>query len=54
LEIAGRSRKSDFEAAWQQRLLRLAERTTNGFYLCVIEFETLTGRLLFRPESTEK
>ena len=48
LEIAGRSRKPDFEAGWQQRLHRLEERATSGFYLCVIEFESLTGRLLFR------
>jgi len=48
LEIAGRSRRSDFQAAWQQRLERLQERTTGGFYLCVVELETPTGRLFFR------
>jgi hypothetical protein len=48
LEIAGRSRRSDFEAAWQQRLQRLEERTSGGFYLCVLEWESPTGRLLFR------
>lgn len=42
------SRKSDFDVAWQKRLHRLEKRATSGFYLCVIEFETLTGRLLFR------
>jgi hypothetical protein len=50
LEVAGRSRKADFEAAWQQRLHRLEDRATSGFYLCVIECESLTGRMLFRPE----
>jgi hypothetical protein len=48
LEIAGRSRRSDFEVAWQQRLQRLGERATGGFYLCVVELETPSGRLLFR------
>jgi hypothetical protein len=47
LEIAGRSRHSDFEVAWQQRLQRLKERTTGSFYLCVIELQTPAGRLLF-------
>jgi hypothetical protein len=47
LEIAGRSRRSDFEATWQQRLQRLRERATGSFYLCVLELETPAGRLLF-------
>jgi len=45
LEIAGRSRRSDFEVAWQQRLQRLKERASDNFYLCVMEWETPTGRL---------
>jgi hypothetical protein len=47
LEIAGRSRRSDFETAWRQKWQRLADRWTNGFYLCVAEFEGATGRLAF-------
>jgi hypothetical protein len=46
LEIAGRSRRADVEVAWQQRLQRLTERSRGGFYLCVIELETPTGRLI--------
>jgi hypothetical protein len=47
LEIAGRSRRSDFEVAWKQKWQRLAERWRGNFYLCVSEFETTTGRLAF-------
>src|SRR5205807_171715 len=47
LEIAGRSRRSDFEVAWRQRIERLSERRATGFYLCVAEFEGATGRLAF-------
>lgn len=47
LEIAGRSRKSDFAVAWQQRWNRLTERRPAGFYLCVVEWETPAGRLAF-------
>lgn len=47
LEIAGRSRQTDFEAAWQQRLQRLKERAGSGFYLGVVEFQTPSGRLMF-------
>lgn len=46
LEIAGRSRRSDLEHAWQQRIARLAG-TSDGFYLSVIEFDTPRGRLAF-------
>jgi hypothetical protein len=49
LEIAGRSRQSDFEVAWQQRLERLQARAAGSFYLCVMELETPAGRLMFRP-----
>lgn len=47
LEIAGRSRRSDLEAAWRQRWERLADQWGSGFYLCVAEFERSTGRLAF-------
>lgn len=48
LEVAGRSRRRDFGAAWQQRWQRLTERPGSGFYVCVVEFETPAGRLAFR------
>ena len=48
LEIAGRSRKADFSAAWQQKWQRLSDRAQGGFYLCIVEFESLSGRLWFR------
>ena len=48
LEVAGRSRRSDFGAAWQQRWQRLAGRPGSGFYVCVVEFETPAGRLAFQ------
>jgi hypothetical protein len=48
LEIAGRSRRSDFSAAWQQRWQRLSEGRSGGFYVCVAEFETPAGQLAFR------
>jgi hypothetical protein len=47
LEIAGRSRRSDAEAAWQERLDRLRNRASEGFYLCVIELETPAGKLAY-------
>lgn len=47
LEIAGRSRRVDLETAWQQRLARLADRGSGGFYVSVVEFETPAGRLAF-------
>ena len=53
LEIAGRSRHSDFEVAWQERFQRLQERATGSFYLCVIELQTPAGRLLFSTERCE-
>jgi hypothetical protein len=48
LEIAGRSRRKDFECAWQQKWQRLTETVAGGFYVCVAEFETPTGRLAFQ------
>jgi hypothetical protein len=47
LEVAGRSRRSDFETAWEQRWKRLKERATDSYYLCVIETDTCSGRLQF-------
>ena len=47
LEVAGRSRASDFEPTWQKKWQRLSERTSRGFYVCVVEFETPKGRLTF-------
>ena len=46
LEVAGRSRKNDFSAAWNERWRRLAEGST-GFYVSVTEFETPASRLGF-------
>ncbi len=48
LEIAGRSRRRDLDTAWEQKQPRLLERSERGCYLCVSEFETATGRLMFQ------
>jgi hypothetical protein len=48
LEIGGRSRRRDADAAWEQKQPRLLQRSERGTYLCVCEFETFTGRLAFR------
>ena len=48
LEIAGRSRRSDLEVAWQQKWQRLSETQEGGCYVCVVEFESPSGRLAFR------
>jgi hypothetical protein len=47
LEIAGRSRRVDLDAAWQQKWKRLRARGPQGCYVCVCEFETPAGRLAF-------
>ena len=47
LEIAGRSRHRDLQAAWGDRRNRLAARLDSGFFVCVVEFETPSGRLAF-------
>jgi len=47
LEVAGRSRRSDFQSAWDVRWQRLSDRLGAGFYVCVSEFETPAGRLGF-------
>ena len=49
LEIAGRSRRSDLTAAFEQRWLRLSKTTSGGFYVCAVEFESLAGQLAFHP-----
>jgi hypothetical protein len=49
LEIAGRSRRADFSVAWQERVDRLKDRATGGFYLCVVELQSPAGRLMFNP-----
>jgi hypothetical protein len=47
LEVAGRSRRSDFQSAWDVRWNRLADRSNSGFFVCISEFETPAGRLAF-------
>jgi hypothetical protein len=47
LEVAGRSRKGDFQTAWNERWHRLTEGSTAGFYVSVTEFETPVSRLRF-------
>ena len=47
LEIAGRSRRRDLDAAWQQKQQRLTDRSGPGFYICVVEFESPAARLAF-------
>jgi hypothetical protein len=47
LEVAGRSWKKDFDAAWELRWRRLANRSSAAFYVFVAEFETPAGRLAF-------
>jgi hypothetical protein len=47
LEVAGRSRRSDFASAWQQKLGRLKKLYGIGFMLCVAEFESPAGKLAF-------
>jgi hypothetical protein len=48
LEIGGRSRRRDLDAAREQKQPRLLERSERACYLCVSEFEAFTGRLAFR------
>jgi hypothetical protein len=47
LEVAGRSRRSDLDAAWQTRWRRLSDRLGSGFFVCVAEFESPSARLAF-------
>ncbi len=47
LEVAGRSRRRDFQIAWDERWAKLSQREGEHFFLCVTEFETPYGRLRF-------
>jgi hypothetical protein len=47
LEVAGRTRRSDFASAWGQKWGRLTEQVRQGFFVCVVEFETPAGRMWF-------
>jgi hypothetical protein len=49
MEIGGRSHQSDFGTAWKQKWDNSREREGGRFFLCVIEFETPSGRLAFHP-----
>lgn len=53
LEVAGRSRKNDIKAAWQRKWHRLCDIWGSSFYLCVVEFETRTGKLAFHATGAE-
>jgi hypothetical protein len=48
LEIGGRSRRRDLDSAWEQKWDNLSQREGGRFFLCVVEFETMTGRLAFQ------
>lgn len=54
LEVAGRSRRADFQAAWDIRWNRLSERCESGFFVGVSEFETPSGRLAFAPSNKRR
>jgi hypothetical protein len=47
LEIAGRSRRKDFDAAWLARKERLDQFGVKGYFLIVVEFETPRAQLAF-------
>jgi len=47
LEITGRSRSRDLQAAWNAHWNRLTDRLDTGFFVCGVEFETPSGRLAF-------
>jgi hypothetical protein len=47
LEVAGRSRRADFDAAWQARWERLSDHPGRGFYVSVCEFESPYARMAF-------
>jgi hypothetical protein len=51
LEVAGRSRRVDLEAAWQQKRTRFERKPRRAHFICVVEVETPAGRLgFFRAE----
>jgi hypothetical protein len=47
MEVAGRSRRADFQGAWDHRWQRLLSRGEVGFFVFIAEFETPAGRLAF-------
>ncbi len=47
LEVAVSWRRADFAAAWARKWDRLTEQVGTGFFVCVVEFETPSGRLWF-------
>lgn len=47
LEVAGRSRRRDLAAVWDEKIHRLSRNRNNGFLVCVAEFETNTARISF-------
>lgn len=54
LEVAGRSRRRDFDAAWTERWQRLSGREGVGFYVFVTEFETPSARLGFGSQEGDR
>jgi hypothetical protein len=48
IEIAGRSKRNDLKAAWRQKWRRLSANMGHDFFVCVVEFETPSGRLAFK------
>jgi hypothetical protein len=50
LEVAGRSNRADFAAAWRERCQRLSKLAHVGYYVCVSEFETPAATLAFLSE----
>ena len=48
LEIGGRSRRGDFGTAWREKWEQLKGTHGSGFFLCVVEFETPSGRIAFQ------
>jgi hypothetical protein len=45
LEIAGRTRRRDLDLAWEKKRSGLEDLGEKGYYLCIAEFESFTGRL---------
>jgi hypothetical protein len=44
MEVAGRSRKRDLESAWSAKVARSARYAKNEFFVCIVEFESMTGK----------
>lgn len=49
MEVGGRSRRQDLEAAWREKWEGLTQRVVGGFFLSLTEFETPAGRFGFQP-----